>query len=79
MQVNILQAKTELSKLIHLVESGREESVIIARYGKPVVKLTPYSDVPVSKRIGAAKGKLKVPADLDSHNDEIEDLFGGAL
>ena len=37
MQVNILEAKTELSKLIRLVETGKEESVIIARYGKPVV------------------------------------------
>ena len=79
MQVNILEAKTELSKLIRLVESGKEESVIIARYGKPVVKLTPYTEVPVSKRIGVAKGKLMVPADLDAHNDEIETLFGGVL
>ena len=79
MQVNILEAKTELSKLIRLVETGKEESVIIARYGKPVVKLTPYTDVPVSKRIGIAKGKLKAPVNLDGHNDEIADLFGGGL
>ena len=58
MQVNILEAKTELSKLIRLVETGKEESVIIARYGKPVAKLTSYTDVPVNKRIGIAKGKL---------------------
>ena len=79
MQVNILEAKTELSKLIRLVETGKEESVIIARYGKPVVKLTPYRDVPVSKRICIAKGKLQAPVDLDKHNDEIADLFGGGL
>ena len=65
MQVNILEAKTELSRLIRLVETGKEESVIIARYGKPVVKLTPYTDVPVNKRIGVAKGKLKVPVNLE--------------
>ena len=79
MQVNILEAKTEISKLIRLVETGKEESEIIARYGKPVVKLTPYRDVPVNKRIGIAKGKLKAPVDLDRHNDEIADLFGGSL
>ena len=79
MQVNILEAKTELSKLIRLVETGKEESVIIARYGKPVAKLTPYTDVPVNKRIGIAKDKLKAPVDLDRHNDEIADLFGGSL
>ena len=79
MQVNILQAKTDLSKLIRLVETGKEESVIIARYGKPVVKLTPYTDVPINKRIGVAKGKLNAPVDLDKHNDEIDTLFGGNL
>lgn len=79
MQVNILEAKTELSRLIRLVETGKEESVIIARYGKPVARLTPYTDVPVDRRIGIAKGKLKAPVDLDKHNDEIADLFGGSL
>ena len=79
MQVNILEAKTELSRLIRLVETGKEESVIIARYGKPVARLTPYTDVPVNRRIGIAKGKLKAPVDLDKHNDEIADLFGGSL
>lgn len=77
MQVNILEAKTELSRLIRLVESGQEESVIIARHGKPVVKLTPYAAVPTDKRIGVAKGKLKAPTDLDQYNNEIARLFGG--
>lgn len=77
MQVNILEAKTELSKLIRLIETGKEDHIVIARYGKPVVKMTLYSDVPVSKRIGVAKGKLKTPVDLDRDNDEIAQLFGG--
>ncbi len=78
MQVNILEAKTELSKLIRLIETGKEDQIIIARYGKPVAKMTIYNDTPVSKRIGIAKGKLKSPEDLDQHNDEIVELFGGA-
>ena len=65
MQVNILEAKTEFSKLIRLLETGKEDHIIVARYGKPVVKMTVYNDTPVSKRIGAAKGKLKSPDDLD--------------
>ena len=52
MQVNILEAKTELSKLIRLIETGKEDQIIIARYGKPVAKMTVYNDTPVSKRIG---------------------------
>ena len=78
MQVNILEAKTELSKLVRLIETGKEERIIIARYGKPVVKMTLYNDAPVSKRIGVAKGKLRSPDDLDEYNDEIAELFGGA-
>ena len=79
MQVNILEAKTNLSKLVRLVETGKEEIVAIARYGKPVVKIVTYNEVPVSKRIGVAKGKLKSPDDLDKYNDEIAEMFGGAL
>ena len=63
MQVNIL--------------AGKEEQIIIARYGKPVVKMTVYNDVPVSKRIGSAKGKLRSPIDLDEDNDEVAALLRG--
>ena len=79
MQVNILEAKTNLSSLIRLLETGREEKIIIARHGKPVVKMVVFHDIPVSKRIGIAKGKLKSPADLDLYNKEIEEMFGGML
>ena len=79
MQVNILEAKTNLSKLVKLVETGQEEMITIARYGKPVVKIVTFNEVPVSKRIGVAKGKLKSPDDLDKYNDEITELFGGTL
>ena len=79
MQVNILEAKTNLSNLIRLIETGREERIIIARYGKPVVKMVLYNEAPVSKRIGVAKGKLKSPENLDQYNDEIGTMFGGVL
>ncbi len=79
MQVNILEAKTNLSSMVRMLETGKEDRIIIARYGKPVVKMVPYNDVPVSKRIGVAKGKLKSPKDLDQYNDEVAALFGGGL
>lgn len=79
LQVNILEAKTDLSRLIKLIESGQEDNIIIARYGKPVVKMSIYNDSPVSNRIGIAKGKFEAPADLDRDNSEIEELFGGRL
>ena len=79
MQVNTLEAKTNLSNLIRLIETGQESVIVIARYGKPVVKMTAYQEKPVSRRIGVAKGKLKTPENLDKHNDEIAELFGGTL
>ena len=79
MQVNTLEAKTNLSNLVKLIETGKENMIVIARYGKPVVKMTAYQEKPVSKRIGVAKGKLKSPEDLDAHNEEIAALFGGAV
>ncbi len=79
MQVNILEAKTKLSDLVRKVETGEEESIIISRRGKPIAKIVVYSDSPVSKRIGVARGRLKSPEDLDRHNEEIAALFGGDL
>ena len=70
LQVNILEAKTDFSKLIRLVESGREDFISIARNGKPVARIVPAADSPVSKRIGVAKGKFKAPDDFDQADDE---------
>lgn len=79
MQINIPEAKTDLSKLIRLIETGQEERIIIARHGKPVAEMKVYRQGSVSKRIGIAKGKLKSPDNLDQYNDEIAEMFGGAL
>lgn len=79
MQVNILEAKTSFSSLVKKIETGKEDIIIIARYGKPVAKLSAYYDAPVDKRIGIAKGKLKSPDDIDKYNSEIADLFGSGL
>jgi prevent-host-death family protein len=39
MQVSVHEAKTQLSRLLDLVQDGEE--VIIHRHGKPVARLTP--------------------------------------
>lgn len=77
MQVNILEAKTDFSKLIRLLESKREDSITIARNGKPVAKITLINDIPVSKRIGIAKGKFNVYGDFDADNEDIAELLTG--
>ena len=80
MQVNILEAKTEFSKLLRLLETRREDSITVARNGKPVAVITLYQEQPISKRIGVAKGKFTIHGDFDADNQEISDLLtGGAL
>ena len=59
--VNMLQAKSTLSKLVEAIESGREEEVIIARNGRPAAKLVPVEDVVLGHRIGVAKGRFIAP------------------
>jgi len=80
MQVNVLEAKTDFSKLIRILESGRENAITVARNGKPVVKITLVDQPSVSKRIGIAKGKFKAPDDFDANNEEAAAmLMEGAL
>jgi len=79
-QVNILEAKTDFSKLIRLLETGREDYITVARNGRPVVKMTLVNEVPVSNRIGAAKGKFCVHGDFDADDQAIADMLsGGAI
>jgi len=75
MEVNIHEAKTNLSSLILKAEAGEE--VIIARAGTPVVKLVPVGEPPiVSYEPGALKGKLWFAGDDPfAGDDEIAALF----
>lgn len=79
MDVNIAEAKSDLSNLVRMVESGREDTIWICRYNKRVAKIVSCREKPVSNRIGIAKGKLKSPETLDMDNSRIEELFGGNL
>jgi len=76
--VNIHDAKTQLSKLVDLAAKG--EPFIIAKAGKPLVKVVPLSEADASaKRLGFLAGEITVPDDFDSMGrDEIEGLFGSA-
>ncbi|MEI6068106.1 MAG: type II toxin-antitoxin system Phd/YefM family antitoxin [Methylococcaceae bacterium] len=75
--VNMLQAKSSLSRLVEAIEQGQEREIMIARNGRPVAKLVPLDTVPSGKRIGVAKGLFVVPDSIDAHNDEVARLFMG--
>lgn len=72
--VNVLDAKSTLSRLVDAIEKGEEREIIIARNGRPVAKLVPINVQPIGQRIGVAKGKFFVPDDIDAHNDAVADL-----
>ena len=73
-QVNVHQAKTQLSKLLAEVERGTE--VIVARNGRPVANLVPFP-TPVKKRlrIGDWKGQIWMSPDFDAPltDEELKD------
>ena len=76
-QANMLEAKTELSKLVRLLESGQDDVVYIARNNVPIVQMT-LVDLPAeSKRLGAAKGRFVIPDEFDEWDGEVEDMFEG--
>ncbi|MBS0577511.1 MAG: type II toxin-antitoxin system prevent-host-death family antitoxin [Proteobacteria bacterium] len=75
-QVNMLEAKSSLSKLVERVASGQENEIIIARNGRPAARLLAIEKAPAARRLGVAKGKFRVPADIDTCNDEVARLFG---
>lgn len=74
--VNMLEAKSNLSRLVEAVESGAETDIVIARNGRPAARLVPLKPA-TGKRIGVAKGKFKAPDDLDAENEAIAALFQG--
>lgn len=74
-QTNILEAKTNLSNLVRLVETGAEDRVVIARRGKPVAQICPI-DANRKVVFGIAAGKWTAPDDIDFCNDEIAEMFG---
>jgi prevent-host-death family protein len=76
--VNIHEAKTQLSKLVD--EAFKGEPFVIAKAGKPMVKVTALS-APVGKqvkRLGFMSGQISVPDDFDRMGqEEIERIFTG--
>ncbi len=73
--VNIHEAKTRLSRLIDAAAKG--EPFIIAKAGKPMVKIVPIDAPAAPKRFDFLAGEFTVPDDFDTmFQAEIERMFG---
>ncbi|HWT51115.1 MAG TPA: type II toxin-antitoxin system prevent-host-death family antitoxin [Caulobacter sp.] len=76
--VNIHEAKTHLSRLVEQAAEG--EGFIIAKAGKPMVKVVPLEadERPAKRRLGFMKGEIKIPDDFDTmYAEEIQAMFEG--
>jgi antitoxin (DNA-binding transcriptional repressor) of toxin-antitoxin stability system len=76
--VNMLEAKSSLSRLVEAVESSAEAEIVIARNGRPAARLVAIQAKPAGKRIGIAKGKFKVLDSVDADDATIAALFAGS-
>jgi prevent-host-death family protein len=73
--VNIHEAKTQLSKLVDQAVKG--EAFVIAKAGKPLVKVSALSAPATPQRLGFLIGEIAVPKDFDRMGHaEIAALFG---
>lgn len=72
--VNIHEAKTQLSRLIDQAANG--ESFVIAKAGKPLVKVIALDAPAKTRRIGFMAGQYTIPDDFDRMFEaEIEAVF----
>lgn len=75
--VNIHEAKTQLSRLISQAAEG--ESFVIAKAGKPMVRVSPLDTPSAPRRLGFLVGELTIPEDFDDMGaSEIEAQFGSS-
>jgi prevent-host-death family protein len=76
--INIHEAKTHLSRLVE--EAARGEPFVIAKAGKPMVKVVPLEEPPKRpiRRLGFLEGQFRIPDDFDTMGqEEIIRLFEG--
>ena len=74
-KVNIREAKTHLSRLVDQAAKG--EAFVIAKAGKPLVKVAALDSPAAPQRLGFMAGEIAVPDDLDRMGEaEIAALFG---
>lgn len=80
-QVEMLDATSQLAKLVAAVESGEEAEIVIARDGKPAARLVPIEPQPrpATRRLGIAAGRYAIPSDeeWEALDDAIAELFSG--
>jgi prevent-host-death family protein len=68
---NVAEAKAHFSSLVRRAAGGEE--IVIARGGKPLVKLVSLSQRPRARAPGSAKGKIRMAPDFDQTPGDFKD------
>ena len=78
-RANVHDAKTNLSRYLELLESGKTDAVVVCRRNVPVAEIRPLERRRKKLRpIGLAKGKLRIPKSFfEPLPDDILDAFYG--
>ena len=76
MQVNIHEAKSQLSRLAERVKSG--EKVVIAKAGEPYMDLVPHQPEVSPRTPGRLKGRIRMAEDFDQTPEDVIQAFEGA-
>ena len=75
MQVNMHEAKTQLSKLVERATNGEE--IVIAKAGVPQVKLVAVAATTKSRAPGLLRGQIWIADNFDEFDDDLRRAFYG--
>jgi prevent-host-death family protein len=74
--VNVYEAKSHFSELISRAEAG--EDIVIARHGRPVVRLVAVAAARPDRVLGQARGQIWIADDFDEFTAEDEAAWYGS-
>jgi len=75
MQINISEAKANLSKLVNMAHAG--EKIVIVKNNVPLVDIVAHKAEP-TRKLGLLLGQLDLPNNLIDEDDEINEMFYGS-
>lgn len=73
--VNMQSAKTHLSRLVEEAAAGGD--IVLAKAGRPMVRLVPFQREASPRKPGAWKGKVRMARDFNAEDERIIALFEG--
>jgi prevent-host-death family protein len=74
-QVNMHDAKTHLSRLVE--RAGAGEDIVIAKAGKPLVRLVPCETTRKRREFGKYKDQIVMAPDFDELPADMQAAFEG--